>query len=105
MNDLFDAESFVESQIRKFVQGLLQRLLADPGLVHPDPGELEEAVHGVADFHSAVNEAVADNQVAHNTMADYFFNEGPALKGVIAALADAFHEAAIDEAGRPSSAS
>jgi type I restriction enzyme R subunit len=38
-------------------------------------------------------------------MADYFFNEGPAIRGIIVALADAFYEAAIDEdADLPSSA-
>lgn len=34
MSDLFRAESFAESQIREFVQGLVQRLLAYPGLVN-----------------------------------------------------------------------
>lgn len=33
MNDLFGAESFTASQIREFVQGLVERLLADPNLV------------------------------------------------------------------------
>jgi len=48
MNDLFGAESFAESQIREFVQGLVQRLLAYPDFGQADEGELEEAVHGVA---------------------------------------------------------
>ncbi len=49
------------------------------------------------DFQAAVTEAVIDNQEAHNTMADYFFSDGPAINGgVITALADAFYEAAID---------
>jgi type I restriction enzyme, R subunit len=39
-------------------------------------------------------------------MADYFFTDGPAINKIIAALADAFYEAAIDKgAGRPSSES
>jgi len=33
MNDLFGAESFTESQVREFVHGLVQRLLAYPDLV------------------------------------------------------------------------
>ena len=41
-----------------------------------------------------------DNQSAHNTMADYFFSDGSGINGVILALADAFYEAAIDEAVR-----
>ena len=48
MNDLFGAESFTQSQIREFVNGLVQRLLAYPDLVQPDQGELQEAVHGLA---------------------------------------------------------
>jgi len=30
MNDLFGAQSFAESQVREFVQGLVRRLLAYP---------------------------------------------------------------------------
>jgi type I restriction enzyme R subunit len=29
-------------------------------------------------------------------MADYFFTDGPAINGIVVALADAFYEAAID---------
>jgi hypothetical protein len=43
-----------------------------------------------------VTEAVADNQDAHNTMADCFFSDGPSISAVIVALADAFYEAAVD---------
>ena len=49
------------------------------------------------DFQAAVTEAVADNQEAHNTMADYFFSDGPGINAVVLALADAFYEAAIDQ--------
>ncbi|WP_168714784.1 hypothetical protein [Streptomyces sp. A0592] len=34
---------------------------------------------------------------AHNTMADYFFTDGPAINAIIIALADAFYEAAVDQ--------
>ena len=34
------------------------------------------------DFQAAVTEAVVDNQGAHNTMADYFFSDGPGINGV-----------------------
>jgi type I restriction enzyme R subunit len=30
-------------------------------------------------------------------MADYFFSDGPGIKGVIVAIADAFYEAAVDQ--------
>jgi type I restriction enzyme R subunit len=102
MNDLFGAESFAESQIRDFVQGLVQRLLADPNLVKQTRVNSKKQFIESQDFQSAVTEAIADNQEAHNTMADYFFTDGPAINGIIVALADAFYEAAIDNgAGRP----
>ncbi|WP_431904676.1 hypothetical protein [Nonomuraea sp. bgisy101] len=103
MNDLFGAESFVESQIREFVQGLVQRLLANPDLVQQTRVNTKKQFMESQDFQSAVTEAVADNQEAHNTMADYFFTDGPAVKGIIVALADAFYEHAIDQGvGQPS---
>ncbi|MEU0486688.1 hypothetical protein ABZ260_46930 [Streptosporangium sp. NPDC006013] len=43
------------------------------------------------DFQSSGTEAVADNQEAHNTMADYFFTDGPAIKGIIVALAEGLY--------------
>ncbi|MEV4362674.1 DEAD/DEAH box helicase family protein [Nonomuraea sp. NPDC049625] len=97
MNDLFGAESFAESQIREFVQGLVQRLLADPDLVQQTRVNSKKQFMESQDFQSAVTEVVADNQEAHNAMADYFFTDGPAIKGIIVALADAFYEAAIDK--------
>ncbi|MEV1001807.1 hypothetical protein [Nonomuraea sp. NPDC050202] len=50
-------------------------VIADPG-VNSKKQFIESQ-----DFQSAVTEAVADNQTAHNTMADYFFSDGPAIKG------------------------
>lgn len=35
MNDLFGAESFAESQVREFIEGLLERLVAEPDPVAP----------------------------------------------------------------------
>lgn len=49
------------------------------------------------DFQAAVTEAVVDNQDAHNAMSDYFFTDGPGIHGVIAAIAEAFCEAAVDQ--------
>jgi type I restriction enzyme R subunit len=96
MNDLFGAESFAESQIREFVQGLVQRLLAYPDLVKQTKVNTKKQFMESQDFQAAVTEAVVDNQDAHNTMADYFFSDGPGINGVIVALADAFYEAAVD---------
>ncbi|MFF6884585.1 type I restriction endonuclease subunit R [Streptomyces sp. NPDC012421] len=97
MNDLFGAESFAEYQIREFVQSLVQRLLADPNLVKQTKVNTKKQFVESQDFQAAVTEAVADNQDAHNTMADYFFTDGPAINSIIVALADAFYEAAVDQ--------
>jgi type I restriction enzyme, R subunit len=97
MNDLFGAESFTESQVREFVQGLVQRLLADPNLIQQTKVNSRKQFLESQDFQAAVTEAVADNQEAHNTMADYFFTDGPAINSIILALADAFYEAAVDQ--------
>ncbi|WP_423833853.1 type I restriction endonuclease subunit R [Streptomyces manipurensis] len=97
MNDLFGAETFAASQIREFVQGLVQRLLADPNLVQQTKVNSKKQFLESQDFQAAVTEAVADNQDAHNTMADYFFTDGPAINAIIVALADAFYEAAVDQ--------
>ncbi|OHV64185.1 DEAD/DEAH box helicase family protein [Pseudofrankia sp. BMG5.36] len=94
MNDLFGAESFTESQIREFVNGLVQRLLAHPDLVRQTQVNSKKQFMDSDDFKAIVTEAVLDNQDAHNTMADYFFSDGPGINGVILALADAFYEAA-----------
>ena len=97
MNDLFGAESFSASQVREFVQGLVQRLLAYPDLVNQTKVNSKKQFVESQDFQAAVTEAVVDNQEAHNTMADYFFSDGPGISAVIMALADAFYEAAIDQ--------
>lgn len=97
MNDLFGAESFTASQVREFVQGLVERLLAYPELVKQTKVNSKKQFMESQDFQAAVSEAVIDNQGAHNTMADYFFSDGPGINGVIMALADAFYEAATDQ--------
>ncbi|EWM16067.1 type I restriction enzyme R protein [Kutzneria sp. 744] len=97
MNDLFGAESFSASQVREFVQGLVQRLLAYPDLVNQTKVNSKKQFVESQDFQAAVTEAVVDNQEAHNTMADYFFSDGPGINAVIMALADAFYEVAIDQ--------
>lgn len=97
MNDLFGADAFTESQVREFVQGLVQTLLTDPDLVKQTTVNSKKQFMESQDFQAAVTEAVVDNQDAHNTMADYFFSDGPGVAAVVVALADAFYEAAIDQ--------
>jgi type I restriction enzyme R subunit len=96
MNDLFGAQSFAQSQISEFVNGLVQRLLLYPELVQQTRVNSKKQFMESQDFQAAVTEAVVDNQAAHNTMADYFFSDGPGINAVIVALADAFYETAID---------
>ncbi|WP_432006419.1 type I restriction endonuclease subunit R [Streptomyces parvus] len=97
MNDLFGAETFAASQVREFVQGLVHLLLADLNLVQQTKVNSKKQFLESQDFQAAVTEAVAENQDAHNTMADYFFTDGPAINAIIVALADAFYEAAVDQ--------
>ena len=96
MNDLFGAESFTQSQIQEFVNGLVQRLLAYPDLVRLTRVNTKKQFMDLDEFQTMVTEAVVDNQDAHNTMADYFFSDGPGINAVIVALADAFYEAAVE---------
>ncbi|MGW3549229.1 type I restriction endonuclease subunit R [Janibacter hoylei] len=97
MNDQFGAESFAESQIREFVNGLVERLLDYPDLVAQTRVNSKKQFMESQDFQAAVTEAVVENQDAHNTMADYFFSDGPGVAGVVVALADAFYETAAAE--------
>ncbi|MFC7625568.1 type I restriction endonuclease subunit R [Microlunatus sp. GCM10028923] len=97
MNDLFGAESFAESQIREFVQGLVDRLLVNTELIKQTKANSKKQFIESQDFQDAVTEAVAENQNAHNIMADYFFTDSPRLKGLLVDLANAFYEAAIDQ--------
>lgn len=96
MNDLFGAESFAESQVREFVHGLVERLLLFPDLVNQTRVNSKKQFMESQDFQAAVTDAVVENQDAHNTMADYFFSDGPGVNSVVVALADAFYEAAVD---------
>ncbi len=75
----------------------MQRLLAYPDLVDQTKVNSKKQFMESQDFQAAVLEAVVDNQEAHNTMAGYFFSDGPGVSAVVMALADAFCEAAIDQ--------
>lgn len=90
MNDLFGAESFAESQVREFVHGLVERPLLFPDLVNQTRVNSKKQFMESQDFQAAVTDAVVENQDAHNTMADYFFSDGPGVNSVVVALADAF---------------
>jgi hypothetical protein len=96
MNDLFGADSFTQSQIQEFVNGLVERLLAYPDLVRLTRVNTKKQFMDLDEFQTTVTEAVVDNQDAHNTIADYFYSDGPGINAVIVALAAAFYEAAVD---------
>ena len=83
MNDLFGAESFAQSRIREFVHGLVLRLLAHPDLVNQTRANSKKQFMESQDFQAAVTEMVVENQEAQNTMADYFFSEGPGVNAVM----------------------
>ena len=100
MNDLFGADNLAESQTREFVLGLVERLMAYPDLVAQTRVNTKKQFIESQDFQSAVTEAVVENQDAHNTMADYFFSDGPGAHGVVVALADAFYETAHADSDR-----
>jgi type I restriction enzyme R subunit len=70
---------------------------ADPNLVQQTKVNSKKQFLESQDLQAAVTEAVADNQDAHNTMADYFFTDGPAINAIIVALADACYQAAADQ--------
>jgi len=97
MNDLFGAESFTRSQIQEFVGGLVQRLLAYPDLVRLTKVNTKKQFTDLGESQTMVTVAVADNQAAHNTMADYFVSDGPGINAVIVAAADALYEAAVEQ--------
>ena len=75
----------------------LERLLAEPDLVAQTRVNTKKQFMESQDFQAAVTEAVVENQDAHNTMADYFFSDGPGVSGVVVALADAFYETACED--------
>src|SRR5580700_4031623 len=62
MNDLFGAESFTQSQIEEFINGLVQRLLAYPDLVHLTRVNTKKQFMDLNEFQTVVIEAVIDNQ-------------------------------------------
>ncbi|UDY22453.1 type I restriction endonuclease subunit R [Nocardioides sp. Kera G14] len=96
MNTLFGAEAFGDAQVAEFVNVLLGTLMGNEALRLQAKVNSRNQFRESADFKDAAIEAVADNQNAHNTMADYFFTDGPAIQRIMTKLADAYYEAALD---------
>jgi len=98
LNDLFGAEDFTQSQPESFVRALIDRMLEDEGLVQQAKVNSVKQFAESPDFDEAVVDAVADNQGAHNKIADYFWSNAPGRPSLILALAKAFHELAAEVA-------
>jgi type I restriction enzyme R subunit len=96
LNDLFGAEEFTASQPESFVQALMGRMLENEGLVQQARVNSVRQFAESPDFDEAVVDAVADNQGAHNKIADYFWSDAPGRPSLILALAKAFHELAAE---------
>ncbi|WP_310962436.1 type I restriction endonuclease subunit R [Nocardioides terrisoli] len=96
LNDLFGAEEFAQSQSETFVRGLIDRMLENESLVQQARVNSIKQFSESPDFDEAVVDAVADNQGAHNKIADYFFTDAPGRSNLVRSLAKAFHELAAD---------
>jgi len=96
LNELFGADDFTQSQPESFVRALIDRMLENGGLVQQAKVNSVKQFAESPDFDEAVVDAVADNQGAHNKIADYFFSGAPGRPVLILALAKAFHELAVE---------
>lgn len=71
-------------------------MLEDEGLVQQAKVNSIKQFAESPDFDEAVVDAVADNQGAHNKIADYFWSNAPGRPTLILAIAKAFHELAAE---------
>ena len=97
LNDLFGAEDFTESQKVSFLEALLRTLLDDDALVQQAKVNSAKQFVESPDFDDAVTGAVADNQGAHNKMADYFFTNAPGRSHLISDIAKWFYQVVSSE--------
>jgi type I restriction enzyme R subunit len=98
LNDLFGAEEFSQSQPESFVRALIDRMLENEALVQQARVNSVKQFAESPDFDEAVVDAVADNQDAHQKIADYFWSDAPGRPILVLALAKAFHELASEVA-------
>jgi len=97
LNDLFGNEDFTQEQKVSFLEALLRTLLADDGLVQQAKVNTPKQFVESPDFDDAVTGAVADNQGAHNKMADYFFTNAPGRALLVSDIAKWFYKVAAEE--------
>ncbi|WP_336214718.1 type I restriction endonuclease subunit R [Nonomuraea sp. LPB2021202275-12-8] len=96
LNDLFGNEDFTQDQKVSFLESLLRTLLADDALVQQARVNTAKQFAESPDFDDAVTGAVADNQSAHNKMADYFFTNAPGRSQLVADIAKWFYKVALE---------
>ncbi len=97
LNDLFGNEDFTQSQKVSFLEALLRTLLDDEELVQQARVNTPKQFVESPDFDDAVTGAVADNQGAHNKMADYFFTNAPGREQLVSSIAKAFYAYALSD--------
>ncbi|MFB9164116.1 type I restriction endonuclease subunit R [Arthrobacter psychrochitiniphilus] len=97
LNELFGADSFTTAERQSFVETLVAKLLENQVLAQQARVNSKKAFAGSPEFGDAVTSAVADNQLAHNKMADYFFMDSPVLNEIFNSLAALFYERATAE--------
>ena len=97
LNDLF-ADEFGETRPENFLRALVDTLSENESLVQQARANTAKQFAESPDFDEAVVDAVADNQGAYATMADFFFADGPTRRRLIIELAKAFHELSKDAA-------
>ncbi len=99
LNDLFGSEDFTQSQKVSFLEALLRTLLDDDALVQQAKVNSTKQFVESPDFDDAVTGAVADNQGAHDKMADYFFTNAPGRAHLISDIAKWFYQVVAAEDG------
>lgn len=98
LNDLFSDEDFTHAQKVSFVEALGRSLLDDQALVQQARVNSPQQFADSPDFDEAVQGVVADNQGAHNKMADYFFSDSPGKHQLVVEIAEWFYRLANDRA-------
>ncbi|WP_018604252.1 type I restriction endonuclease subunit R [Mycobacterium sp. 155] len=97
LNDLFGSEDFTESQKVSFLEALLRTLLDDAALVQQAKVNSTKQFTESPDFEDAVEDAVTDNQGAHQKMSDYFFTNKPGRAYLISDIAKWFYQVVAAE--------
>lgn len=77
LNDLFGDEDFTRDQKESFVRGIGQTVQDNETIVRQALANTRNHFLESPDLKDGVLDAVADNQQAHNKMADVFYSEGP----------------------------